>query len=143
MLIVSSPNRGSILPTEDGIQVLIKKELTSRTKMRLVLNKWTKRSNMGFNEAATYLDMPQLAALPAMDIGLMDQIINSQMLVTEIFLEEPKKYEELAPLVMQILALAEAFSSGITQKAIEISPAIAEASGQKRKGIKKGRKRRK
>lgn len=143
LLIVSSPNRGSILPTEDGIQVLIKKELTSRTKMRLVLNKWTKRSNMGFNEAATYLDMPQLAALPAMDIGLMDQIINSQMLVTEIFLEEPKKYEELAPLVMQILALAEAFSSGITQKAIEISPAIAEASGQKRKGIKKGRKRRK
>jgi cellulose biosynthesis protein BcsQ len=135
VLIIASPMRGSLEGTRRGLEDLLGYNLISRDKLGLVLNRWDRGVGMDQDEIFQHMGLTMLAAVPAVDIVLMQRVSNLQMMNIEAFIADPKEFDALGPLVKQFINLAEFFVQGIRAQAVGASAPLAQLINGSRRGI--------
>jgi len=114
LFVVSSPIIPSTHPTQIGLEHMRSAHMLGDNKAVLIINKWNEDCGLNKNEFPEYLGIPLYATIPAIDMPLMQRIINSGMFYTETFFKENNRdiRTALTPLAMELLRLAEKFSPG-------------------------------
>jgi Mrp family chromosome partitioning ATPase len=135
LLVVSSPMVPAVQPTRLGLDQMQAHGLMGAKKPVLVINKWTEDCGLSKDDFSDFLKVPTVATIPAVPLGEMQRIVNSGRFVMQAYLNDPEKHNMLAPLAVQMIALAELFSPGTRSAAVRSLPKVAKAIGERRRGL--------
>lgn len=135
LLVASSPMIPAIQPTRLGLDQMRSYNVLGTKRPMLVLNKWTEDCGLTKDEFSSFLKVPTVATIPAVPLGEMQRIVNSGRFVMQAYLSDPDKYAALAPLAVQIVALAELFSPGARAAAERALPKLAKTFTSGRRGL--------